>query len=55
VDLSGLLPAFERSTSDVLNGIAYDAAGGRLFVTGKLWPRVFEIKLVPRAARPGGA
>jgi glutamine cyclotransferase len=33
---------------DVLNGIAYDAAGDRLFVTGKLWPRLFEIKLVPR-------
>ena len=32
----------------MLNGIAYDAAGDRLFVTGKLWPRVFEIKLVPR-------
>jgi glutamine cyclotransferase len=29
----------------VLNGIAYDAAGDRLFVTGKLWPRVFEIRL----------
>jgi glutamine cyclotransferase len=33
---------------DVLNGIAYDAKGDRLFVTGKLWPRLFEIKLVPR-------
>jgi glutaminyl-peptide cyclotransferase len=55
VDLSGLLSASERSTTDVLNGIAYDAAGDRLFVTGKLWPRVFQIKLVPRAARPGGA
>lgn len=32
---------------DVLNGIAYDAAGDRLFVTGKLWPKIFEIKLVP--------
>jgi glutamine cyclotransferase len=31
---------------DVLNGIAYDAEGDRLFVTGKLWPRLFEIKLV---------
>ena len=29
----------------VANGIAYDAAGGRLFVTGKNWPRVFEIRL----------
>ena len=32
----------------VLNGIAYDAAGDRLFVTGKLWPTIFEIKLVPK-------
>jgi glutaminyl-peptide cyclotransferase len=54
VDLSGLLSASERAGTDVLNGIAYDAAGGRLFVTGKLWPRVFQIKLVPRAARPAG-
>jgi glutaminyl-peptide cyclotransferase len=30
-----------------LNGIAYDAAGDRLFVTGKLWPKVFEIRIVP--------
>ena len=29
----------------VLNGIAYDQASGRLFVTGKLWPRMFEIKV----------
>jgi len=32
---------------DVFNGIAYDAASDRLFVTGKLWPKIFEIKLVP--------
>lgn len=31
---------------DVLNGIAYDAESDRLFVTGKLWPKIFEIKLV---------
>jgi glutaminyl-peptide cyclotransferase len=50
IDLTGLLSAAERGTRDaVLNGIAYDAAGDRLFVTGKLWPRVFEIKLVKRA------
>ena len=35
------------STANVLNGIAYDAAGDRLFVTGKYWPKLFEIKLVP--------
>jgi glutamine cyclotransferase len=29
----------------VLNGIAYDSTGDRLFVTGKLWPQLFEIKV----------
>jgi glutaminyl-peptide cyclotransferase len=49
IDLTGLLSLAERGTPDaVLNGIAYDSAGDRLFVTGKLWPRVFEIKLVKR-------
>jgi glutaminyl-peptide cyclotransferase len=46
VDLSGLLGANERPSTDVLNGIAYDPAHDRLFVTGKLWPKVFEIKVV---------
>jgi glutamine cyclotransferase len=32
---------------DVLNGIAYDAGTDRLFVTGKLWPKLFEIDLIP--------
>src|SRR5262245_28940814 len=52
IDLSGLLSPAERATvqreGGTLNGIAYDAAGDRLFVTGKLWPRVFEITLVKR-------
>ena len=48
VDLSGLLTPAERAGTDVLNGIAYDEKGDRLFVTGKLWPRVFEITLVKR-------
>jgi glutaminyl-peptide cyclotransferase len=48
VDLNGLLTARERVAVDVLNGIAYDAAADRLFVTGKLWPRIFEIRLVPK-------
>lgn len=48
IDLSGLLSAAERRDTDVLNGIAYDPAGDRLFVTGKLWPRLFEIKLERR-------
>ena len=49
IDLSGILPQSERTSPDaVLNGIAYDAAADRLFVTGKLWPKIFEIKLVPK-------
>ena len=49
IDLSGILPPSERSGSDaVLNGIAYDASTDRLFITGKLWPKLFEIKLLPK-------
>lgn len=52
VDVSGLLTPAERNSGvDVLNGIAYDAQGDRLFVTGKLWPRIFEIKVVPASRR----
>jgi glutaminyl-peptide cyclotransferase len=48
IDLKGLLgPQNLAGRVDVLNGIAYDSRGNRLFVTGKLWPRLFEIKLVP--------
>ena len=48
IDLSGLLSEEDRSTPvNVLNGIAYDREGDRLFVTGKLWPKLFEIDLVP--------
>jgi len=47
VDLSGLWPRSERSSSEaVLNGIAYDAAGKRLFVTGKFWPRLYQIEVL---------
>lgn len=48
IDLRGLLSPREAANVDVLNGIAYDAGGDRLFVTGKLWPRVFEIRVIPR-------
>ena len=49
IDLTGILPKAERTNSDaVLNGIAYDAAADRLFVTGKLWPKLFEIKVIPK-------
>jgi len=46
IDLTGILgPADRTGETDVLNGIAYDAARDRLFVTGKLWPKLFEIRL----------
>jgi len=47
INLAGLLPASDRvpGQTDVLNGIAYDAKGDRLFVTGKNWPKLFEIRL----------
>jgi glutaminyl-peptide cyclotransferase len=48
LDLRGLLTPAERARTDVLNGIAYDAARDRLFVTGKLWPKLFEIRIVRR-------
>ena len=48
IDLTGLLsPTDITQPVDVLNGIAYDAIGNRLFVTGKLWPKLFEIDLLP--------
>jgi glutamine cyclotransferase len=49
IDLHGLLnPMYQRHPDAVLNGIAYDAAKKRLFVTGKLWPNIYEIQLVRR-------
>jgi glutaminyl-peptide cyclotransferase len=52
IDLTGLLAPGQVSDPEaVLNGIAYDAAHDRLFVTGKLWPKLFEIKIVPAAAK----
>jgi len=53
VDLAGLLRPEDYQTQwvDVLNGIAYDAVGDRLFVTGKWWPKLFEIELVPLQAQ----
>jgi glutaminyl-peptide cyclotransferase len=52
IDLAGLLPARERVAghTDVLNGIAYDSVSKRLWVTGKMWPKLYEIRLVKRPA-----
>ena len=47
IDLRGLLSKAEAANAEVLNGIAYDAQNDRLFVTGKLWPKLFEITITP--------
>ena len=58
IDLTGLREQAGAGADPdaVANGIAYDSAKGRLFVTGKLWPRLFEIRLVKKAgpAHPVG-
>ena len=47
IDLKGILPDSERTaTTDVLNGIAYDKATKRIFVTGKNWSKLFEIRVI---------
>jgi glutamine cyclotransferase len=52
IDMSGLLKAADRTAeTDVLNGIAYDAQRKRIFVTGKKWPKLFEIQLSPAPVR----
>jgi glutamine cyclotransferase len=48
LDLTGILSPLEATGTDVLNGIAYDAKGDRIFVTGKLWPKLFEIKVAAK-------
>ena len=54
IDLTGILPDVERLDAEaVLNGIAYDAEHDRLFVTGKEWPTIFEIKVVPKRQDQG--
>jgi glutaminyl-peptide cyclotransferase len=52
IDLTGLLsPIYRLEPGAVLNGIAYDSIHKRLFVTGKLWPNVFEIQISPKRRR----
>jgi glutamine cyclotransferase len=49
IDLTGLLPPGQRGTTNadaVLNGIAYEPKAHKLYVTGKLWPKLFEIELI---------
>ena len=47
IDLKGILQESDKTPeTDVLNGIAWDKDGNRIFVTGKKWPKLFEIRLV---------
>ena len=49
IDLTGILPESQKKDAEsVLNGIAYDAEHDRIFVTGKQWPTIFEIRAVPK-------
>jgi len=49
IDLSNLYPEDQRApNADVLNGIAYDAQGKRIFITGKKWPHLYEVEFVKR-------
>lgn len=49
IDCRGLLPSHLRTdTTDVLNGIAYDEKTGKIYLTGKNWPRLYEVRLVER-------
>jgi glutamine cyclotransferase len=54
IDLGGLMPLSERpDSSAVANGIAYNPGTGALFVTGKLWPHVFQLRLLQTESVPG--
>lgn len=49
IDLTGILPRHERTVhTDVLNGIAYDPTTGTIYVTGKYWPKLYQIQLHKR-------
>jgi glutamine cyclotransferase len=58
IDLTGienLTDCHCNAGNDVLNGIAYDAQNNRLFITGKMWPNVFQIQIVPPLPQPAPA
>jgi len=49
INMAGIIDIYKNTQDkiDYLNGIAYDKKTDRLFVTGKLWPKLFEIKIIP--------
>lgn len=49
IDAAGLLSPLDRAGADVLNGIAFDPRREVFLITGKLWPRIFEVRFVPRS------
>lgn len=55
IDASGLLTSEEEQTADVLNGIAHVPETGRYLITGKLWPRLFEVELTFDGGAGGGS
>jgi glutaminyl-peptide cyclotransferase len=52
IDASDLLSAEERQGTDVLNGIAYRSDNSSFLLTGKNWPKLFEVDFTPPASRP---
>jgi glutamine cyclotransferase len=47
IDFTGLLKDSDRTNEvDVFNGVAWDSAGKRLFVTGKYWPKLYQVELI---------
>ena len=48
INMSGLLTAIEKQNADVLNGIAYDEQSEKIYVTGKNWPKLFEVEIIAR-------
>ena len=53
INATGLLKPGDVTNPDaVLNGIAYDSRHNRIFITGKLWPKIFEVRVVPQPSRP---
>ena len=48
IDASGLLSADEAKGAEVLNGIAYNPTSDTFYITGKRWPKLFEVRFVPR-------
>jgi glutamine cyclotransferase len=54
IDLTNLYPEKTRRVgADVLNGIAYDAATKRIFITGKKWPKMYQVTFTPQPAKGG--